>query len=607
MIGVGLRDPRRHRADPHFGDQLDADPGLGIGVLEVVDQLRQVLDRVDVVVWRRRNQADPGGRMAHPGDGLVDLVAGQLTALAGLGALRHLDLQSVRIGQVFGGDAEAARGHLLDRRALGIAVLHGAVPFRLLAALAGVRLAAYPVHGHRQRGMRLVGNRAERHGAGGEPLDDVFHRLHFVERQRIFGELEIEQSPQVIQGLGLIVDHGGEGAELVHVAGAYRVMERRYGLRRPNVVFAADAVGQIATHVEGAPVDGVGAVGLAVAPRRFTGHLGEADAADRRLGLGEVLVDERRAEADGVEDLRAAIGLEGGNAHLRHHLEDALVHRLDVVGVGGGLVQGVRQAGQQGRDGLEGQVRVDRLGAVAGEQAEIVDLARLAGLHHQADLGAQPLADQMMVHRRRRQQRRDGDVVRIHPAIRENQNVVTLAHQFLGPGADPVEGRFHARRTHVRRVTHVERIGAEGLLHLLVDVADLFQVDVAEDGLHHLEAHVRPPGVEPQQVGPGTDQRDQRHHQFLADGIDGRIGDLGEALLEVVVEHLRPLREHRLGGVAAHGPHRVLPAHRHRPEEELEVLLGVAESLLAVEQGLRVGPHGRHLGRQVVDLDLGSR
>src|SRR5881409_1352024 len=81
-----------------------------------------ILDRVDVVMRRRRDEADPGGRIAHPGDDLVDLAAGQLAALAWLGALRHLDLQDVGIDQVFGGDAEPARGDLLDRRAHRVAV-----------------------------------------------------------------------------------------------------------------------------------------------------------------------------------------------------------------------------------------------------------------------------------------------------------------------------------------------------------------------------------------------------------------------------------------------------------------------------------------------------
>jgi hypothetical protein len=55
---------------------------------------------------------------------------------------------------------------------------------RILAALAGVRLAADAVHRDRQRGVRLGGDRAERHRAGGEALDDLLGRLDLVERHR---------------------------------------------------------------------------------------------------------------------------------------------------------------------------------------------------------------------------------------------------------------------------------------------------------------------------------------------------------------------------------------------------------------------------------------
>ena len=93
-----------------------------IDVLQIEDELLQVLDRIDVVVRRRRDQADALRRMAHLGDDRVDLVAGQLAAFAGLGALRHLDLHHVGIDEIFRGHAEAARGDLLDRRAHRIAV-----------------------------------------------------------------------------------------------------------------------------------------------------------------------------------------------------------------------------------------------------------------------------------------------------------------------------------------------------------------------------------------------------------------------------------------------------------------------------------------------------
>ena len=52
VVGLRLRDPGSDRPDPDLGDELHAHPGAGVGVLEVVDELREVLDRVDVVVGR---------------------------------------------------------------------------------------------------------------------------------------------------------------------------------------------------------------------------------------------------------------------------------------------------------------------------------------------------------------------------------------------------------------------------------------------------------------------------------------------------------------------------------------------------------------------------
>ena len=61
----------------------------------------------------------PGRRVADRADVLVDLVPGQLAALAGLGALSHLDLQLVGVDEVVDRHAEAPGGDLLDRRAAG--------------------------------------------------------------------------------------------------------------------------------------------------------------------------------------------------------------------------------------------------------------------------------------------------------------------------------------------------------------------------------------------------------------------------------------------------------------------------------------------------------
>jgi len=177
MIRIGLAHAGRDRADAELRDQLHADPRLAVRVLQVVDELRQVLDRIDVVMRRRRDQPDAGHRIARARDPIVDFVAGKLAALAGLRALRHLDLQIGRVDEIFDVDAEAAACHLLDRRAHRIAVGQRLVALRVLAALAGIRAAADPVHGDGEGGMRLPRDRAERHRAGREALDDLARRL----------------------------------------------------------------------------------------------------------------------------------------------------------------------------------------------------------------------------------------------------------------------------------------------------------------------------------------------------------------------------------------------------------------------------------------------
>ena len=146
---------------------------------------------------------------------------------------------------------------------------------------------------------------------------------------------------------------------------------------------------------------------------RLLGDLGQADALDRRRRAEEVAVDELRGQADGVEDLRAAIGLVGRDAHLGHHLEQALADRLDVAldHLLGLDLDRQLAALVHVEHGLEGEIGVDRLGAVAGEAGEMVHLARLAGLDDEPDRGAQALADQVVVHRRGREQRRDRDAV----------------------------------------------------------------------------------------------------------------------------------------------------------------------------------------------------
>ena len=175
-VGLGLGHARRDRADAGARDQLHGDARFGIDLLQVVDELRQILDRVDVVMRRRADQRHARRRMAQAGDHLADLEAGQLAALAGLGALGDLDLELAAVVEILRRDAEAARGDLLDRRRGIVAVGPRPVARRVLAAFARIGLGADPVHGDRQRLVRLRPERAERDAGRHQALADLGDR-----------------------------------------------------------------------------------------------------------------------------------------------------------------------------------------------------------------------------------------------------------------------------------------------------------------------------------------------------------------------------------------------------------------------------------------------
>ncbi len=83
-----------------------------------------------------------------------------------------------------------------------------------------------------------------------------------------------------------------------------------------------------------------------------------------------------------------------------------------------------------------------------------------------------------------------------------------------------------------------------------------------------------------EQVVLAADGRLHRHDDLFADAVDRRIGHLGEELLEVVVEQLRPIREHGQGGVVAHRADRLVAVLGHRRHQDLQIFAGVAEGLL---------------------------
>ncbi len=163
------------------------------------------------------------------------------------------------------------------------------------------------------------------------------------------------------------------------------------------------------------------------------------------------LLDELGVEADGLEDLGAAIALDGGDAHLGGDLEDAFDGGLDVILEGLLAANVLEQAlADQVVEGLERQVGIDGADAVADQQGEMMHLARFARFEHQAGAGAGAGADQVMVQAGDREQRRDGRVLRVNAAVGQDQDVGAAGDRLVGlarraPQA-PAPGRRRLRQ-----------------------------------------------------------------------------------------------------------------------------------------------------------------
>ena len=188
--------------------------------------------------------------MAHLGDVLIDLVAGQLTTFAGLCALRHLDLDVVGIDQVLGRDAKASRRDLLDARAHAVAIRHWHETIGFLAAFARVGTAANAVHRDGQCRVRLAADRAEAHRAGGEAFHDLGGRLDLFDRNRRRRELELHQPANGQQALALFVDGLRVGGIVFRDIAANCVLQLRHRLRCPRMVLTANAVGIVAANIQ---------------------------------------------------------------------------------------------------------------------------------------------------------------------------------------------------------------------------------------------------------------------------------------------------------------------------------------------------------------------
>ena len=215
----------------------------------------------------------------------------------------------------------------------------------------------------------------------------------------------------------------------------------------------------------------------------------------------------------------------------------------------------------------------------------MVGAPALGRVHDQGGLQAQAQVEQVVMHRPHRQQGRDrggggidaGGLATLAPAIRQQHDHGARSHGRLGLPAQPFHGLLQAARP--RQHGEQGREGGHG--QALVGDGRQFRL------IQHRGIEVQHPGGSRHRTQGRTPLAQvhlQAHHQLFAQGVDRRVGDLGEALLEIVVKEVGFAGEHRQGDVIPHAVGGFLAGPRHVVDHQLHVLGGEAEGGLLAQQ-----------------------
>ena len=323
-----------------------------------------------------------------------------------------------------------------------------------------------------------------------------------------------------------------------------------------------------------------------------------ADARDAGRHVGEIFRHHGAREAQRLEEAAAAIAGDHGDAHLGHDLQQPLVEGLAIA-----LQAILQRAGPEqaaamavGDAGL-GHIGVDRGGADADQHAEVMHVQAFARAQIEGGEGAELLAQQMGMHRPGGEDHGDGRAARPRGLVGEDDMHGPAAHRILRLAAD----RLHRIAQRI-----VAAFGIEGAVHHRRALAHIGAHGLEFGGQQHRALQLEQPALAlllVQHIAQIAEAGLQRHHPALAQGIDGRVGDLAEVLAEEMMQAPILVGEHGQRRVVAHGAHGLLRLLHHGMEDHFQILHGEARGVMAARQLLPREDRGlaRRVAHEAVD------
>ena len=243
---------------------------------------------------------------------------------------------------------------------------------------------------------------------------------------------------------------------------------------------------------------------------------------------------------------------------------------------------------------IKGEVRIDRIGTVANQQAEVMHFASFTRFDDQADLSSLFILHEMMMDRTGCHQRTHGDSIGTNLSVRQHDQAITVFDRGASFFADAIKSRPQPRDAFRFRIRDVDRLA---LPFAIVDSLQIGHLMVGQNRMRNRKS-VTAFLLCVEQICFRADVAFQRHDHFFTDRVDRRIRHLREQLMEVVVKHARLIAEAGESCIVAHRADRILVGLDQRQQHEIHRFGCVSERLHAVQQLLAGQSFWRRLLRK---------
>ena len=521
---------------------------------------------------RGRDQRHARCGMSGLRDPGINLLARKMSALAGLRSLGHFDLYLLCADQILAGHAEPAAGHLLDSRALILLASCRRKTLVALTALTTVGLAVQTVHGDGQTGMGLLGDGTIGHGTGLEPADDLILTLHLIKGYAALREVKVQETAE-ITGL-LSVHHFRILLEPVIAALPGSCLQH---MDRPGIVTVLFSLGpgfMPSQRRKGkVRIQAQRIKRPAVLLVCGLGDIRKSDPSDTAHRTGEIPLDHLSRDTHGFKDLAALIGLDGRDPHLRCDLYDTGQNSLIIIIYCCIVILLQQSVLHQLCDGGVSQIGIHCGSTVTQKSSEMMHLPGFTGFQDDGHGCTFPCQDKVLMHCRNRQQGGKRHMVLIHAAVRKDQDICSLAVSLVHLHEEMVDhpldgGGFIIQGGHLC-------YGKAVLLHML----DLQKIQVRQDGIVDLQ-HMAVLRLLLQEIAILSQIYAAAGNDLLPLRVNGRIGDLGEELLEEIKQGLIFSGQCRDGGIHTHGSDLLDAPLGHAADTVMIILIGITEGLL---------------------------